>query len=206
MVMTQTTNKQHGGLRAGAGRKKGSVRKAPTVLKRIPEMLLPVIEEWIAANQDLLTIHPQNERPDGAMDMHPEPNHDKKINMALSKVAAGLPSYAEDTMDTSLDLNDYLVASPSQTFAIRASGISMVDVGIDPNDLLIVDTSLRPKNNDIVVANVDNNFTVKRLSIEKSGMSLHAENALGDYPVLLPKNADVWHIIGVVTNVIKTLR
>ncbi len=204
--MTDNVNKQHGGARAGAGRKKGSIRKAPTVLKRIPEMLVPAVEQWIAANQDLLTINPKNERPDGAMAIVSEASSEKYINLALSKVAAGLPSYAEDTIDTVLDLNDYLVASPTKTFAIRASGISMVDAGIDPDDLLLVDTSLQPKHNDIVVANVDNNFTVKRLHVEKLSMSLHAENHLAEYPVLTPRNADVWNIIGVVTSVIKTLR
>ena len=70
----------------------------------------------------------------------------------LDKISAGFPSPATDYMENKLDLNEYLVRHPAATFIVKASGSSMVNADIYSGDLLIVDRSLTPKNNSIVIS------------------------------------------------------
>ena len=69
----------------------------------------------------------------------------------LDSVSAGFPSPATDYMENKLDLNEYLVKHPAATFIVRASGPSMIEAGISSGDLLIVDKSIAPKNNNIII-------------------------------------------------------
>jgi len=68
-----------------------------------------------------------------------------------SLVAAGFPSPADDYIEKSLDLNEYLIKKPSATYFARASGQSMNRLGIFNQDLLIVDRSVNPQHGQIVV-------------------------------------------------------
>ena len=90
---------------------------------------------------------------------------DKKTNtpMFLDSVSAGFPSPATDYMENKLDLNEYLVKHPAATFIVKASGPSMIEAGILSGDLLIVDRSLTPNNENIVIASVFGDLTVKKL-------------------------------------------
>lgn len=115
-------------------------------------------------------------------------------------ISAGFPSPAENYLKESLDLNEYLIYNKEATFFVRVIGDSMINASIHPSDLLIVDRSLEPKNNSIIIAVVNNEFTVKRLKIDKNQVYLLAEN---------PKYADIkineeedFQIWGVVTNVV----
>ncbi len=85
------------------------------------------------------------------------------LPLHVSPVEAGFPSPADDYLETSLDLNDYLVQHPATTFLVRVQGNSMRKAGILDGSILIVDSSIEPKNGMIVIAIVDNEFTVKRL-------------------------------------------
>ena len=87
-----------------------------------------------------------------------------------SKVPAGFPSPAEDFMDLDLNLQEYLVQHPSATFCVRVTGDSMQNAGIFSGDVMVVDRALEPKNNTIVLAVLDGEFTVKR--IQKKGRQL----------------------------------
>ena len=69
----------------------------------------------------------------------------------LDSVSAGFPSPATDYMENKLDLNEYLIKHPASTFIVKAKGLSMTDAGILSGDLLIVDRSITPKSNDIVI-------------------------------------------------------
>ena len=82
-------------------------------------------------------------------------------------IRAGFPSPAQDYMTESIDLNKELIRHPATTFYARAVGDSMLDFGIDSGDLLIIDKALEPHDGDIVVAYVDGEFTLKRVSIPK---------------------------------------
>lgn len=99
----------------------------------------------------------------------------------LSKIAAGFPSPADDYLERRLDLNQHCIQHPEATFFLRVSGHSMTGAGIYDNDILVVDRSRKPVSGNIVVAILDGEFTVKRLS--------RVGRASGP-PVLLPENAD----------------
>ena len=78
-------------------------------------------------------------------------------------VHGGFPSPAQDYVERQIDLNELLVAHPSATYFVRVTGDSMRDANIGEGDLLIVDSSLRAKHDDIVIAAINGEFTVKRL-------------------------------------------
>ncbi|EOC0041441.1 DUF4113 domain-containing protein [Cronobacter turicensis] len=76
-------------------------------------------------------------------------------------MSAGFPSPAADYIDSGIDLVSHLIAHPSSTFVLRVAGVSMRDAGIFDVSLLLVDFSLHAKHNDIVVANIGGEVTVK---------------------------------------------
>lgn len=79
---------------------------------------------------------------------------------------AGFPSPAEDYRAT-LDLNEFLVRHKESTFYARISGDSMIDVGIFDGDIAIIDRLLTPKNGDIVVAQIDGEYTLKEFRFDE---------------------------------------
>jgi DNA polymerase V len=99
------------------------------------------------------------------------------IPLYTSSVSAGFPSPADDYWEISLDLNRYLVKHPAATFFVRAKGDSMINSGIFDGDLLIVDKSLEPKNNDTVVCIINGEFTVKKLNRRDGEILLIPQNS-----------------------------
>ncbi|RZG78566.1 translesion error-prone DNA polymerase V autoproteolytic subunit [Acinetobacter sp. WCHAc060033] len=95
------------------------------------------------------------------------------IPFVLSKIAAGFPSPAEDYIDKTVDMNELLISNKDATFIVQVESLSMKNIGIHINDYLIVDRSIRSQHSDIVVAFIDNDFTVKRLMITQN--MLHDE-------------------------------
>lgn len=118
-------------------------------------------------------------------------------------VAAGFPSPAEDYIEEQLDLNQYLIRHPAATFFVRACGDSMHGAGIYSGDLLIVDRAIEPVNGSVVIAVVNGELTVKRLSRDGECLILLAENDLY-HPLEINEHTD-FQIWGVVTNVIHSL-
>ncbi|MCX7846364.1 MAG: translesion error-prone DNA polymerase V autoproteolytic subunit [Dictyoglomaceae bacterium] len=100
-----------------------------------------------------------------------------KLPFFISRVPAGFPSPAEDYIEKYLDLNELLIRHPSATYFVKVSGNSMIDVGIHDGDILIVDRALEPKNNDIVIAVIDGELTVKRLVFKNNKIYLYPENS-----------------------------
>ncbi|WP_288382258.1 translesion error-prone DNA polymerase V autoproteolytic subunit [uncultured Acinetobacter sp.] len=146
------------------------------------------------------------------------------IPLVLNKIAAGFPSPAEDYIDKTVDMNDLLISNKDATFIVQVESLSMKDVGIEVNDYLIVDRSIRSQHYDIVVAFIDNEFTVKRMMITQQ-MShdelfdiFHNDNELKDLPAvwlkpenieyqpILPRSEQELVIWGVVTKVIKNFK
>jgi len=99
-----------------------------------------------------------------------------KIPLAAEKIAAGFPSPAQDYVDKTLDMNEHLIRNEAATFVVKVASLSMRDAGIEIDDELIVDRSIDAKHEDIVIALIDNDFTVKRLMIENNYRWLKAEN------------------------------
>ena len=123
----------------------------------------------------------------------------------IIKASAGFPSPAENYIEEQLDLNKYLIKNLEATFFIRVSGNSMINAGIFDNDILIVDKSMDPVNQSIVIVSLNGELVIKRISKDlKSGIyCLKSENL--DYPdIKLDQDYDM-KIWGVATCVIHNL-
>lgn len=86
------------------------------------------------------------------------------LPLFIGRVACGFPSPAQDHIEQRLDLNDLLVQRPSATCFVRISGDSMIEGGISDGDMLVVGCSLTSEHEDIVIAAVVGEFTVKSSS------------------------------------------
>lgn len=129
--------------------------------------------------------------------------HGAPLSLFLNSIPAGFPSPAEGYMDE-LDLNQLLVAHPAATFFVRVQGESMKEANIHSGDVLVVDRSLTPKNRNIVVAVLNGEFTVKRISKQGDQLFLASENrAFSPIEVREGEDFQVW---GVVTYVIHKSR
>lgn len=93
-----------------------------------------------------------------------------------SPVMAGFPSPAADHAQKRIDLNDHLLLHREASFLFRVSGNSMIGVGIFDGDTIIVDKSIEARHNHIVLAVIDDDFTIKRLYKRGKVIRLIAEN------------------------------
>ncbi|WP_052507344.1 LexA family protein [Desulfonatronovibrio magnus] len=121
----------------------------------------------------------------------------------LVHVPAGFPSPADDYMDKSLDLNAYLVSNKAASFFVRVAGDSMEGAGILNGDILLIDRSLDPAHNKIVVAILNNELTVKKIRYKGNRVFLIADNP--EYqPIEITEHMEcaIW---GVVAAVIRKL-
>lgn len=135
----------------------------------------------------------------------PEINKEIRIPLFSSKVPAGFPSPAADHVEKRLDLNEYLIHQADATYFFRVSGDSMIDAHIFNGDMIVVDRSIEAKVGDIVLARLDDEFTVKILGRKRSGM-----------PRLLPANdqykpieiseSTAFEVIGVVTGCVRKFK
>lgn len=198
--MAEQPNRR-GGRRAGAGRKAKAGQ--PTVVKRIPVGLVETVERLIDRLSDHAGKQPavHNDNEFFLPAEHPEP---LSVPLAVESIQAGFPSPAEPSVDRYLDFNEYLVANRAATIIVRCGGESMHDAGIGKGDLLVIDRSKTPKNHDIVMADVGNEYTVKRLCRESGRVWLRSENASGSFPDFAFGEGDELSIVGVVTHVIKS--
>lgn len=122
------------------------------------------------------------------------------LNLYGSRVPAGFPSPADDHVEGRLDLNEHLIRRPAATYFVRAEGESMRDAGIFSGDLLIVDRGVQPRADDIVIAVIHGDLTVKRLTGSDRGWKLSAANpSFADIP-LTEVGFELW---GVVTHSIR---
>lgn len=122
--------------------------------------------------------------------------------LADSTVQAGLPNPAISDGYDLITIDDYLVRVPSKTSLVRVKGDSMIDAGIREGDLLVVEQQPNANVGEIVVAIVDNEFTVKFLEREKGGFVLRPANKA--YPVLRPRGG--FEIFGVMAGLVRRTR
>ena len=97
------------------------------------------------------------------------------LSLYSDKVKAGFPSPATDYVQNCIDLNTLLIRHPASTYLVEVEGDSMVNNGIYPNDILIVDRSLTACHKDIVIALVGEGFTAKQLILGEN-IILRAHN------------------------------
>lgn len=124
--------------------------------------------------------------------------------LLLNLVQAGFPSPGEELDTAPLDTNKLLIRNPAATFFMRVTGSSMQDAGIFDGDIVVVDKSIEPRSSDVVVAILNEAYTLKRFRI------------IGGAPHLMPDSTkhseieihqgDELRIWGVVTFVVRSLR
>ena len=95
----------------------------------------------------------------------------------LGTVQAGFPSPAEEELIDTINLDQYLVRNPEATYLLTVSGDSMVDAGIQPGDIILVEKGGAPKKNDIVIAQVDGEWTMKYFGKDRQGVYLDPANS-----------------------------
>lgn len=120
----------------------------------------------------------------------------RPLPLAGEAVAAGFPSPAEDYIEKTLDLNEYLAPRPEATFFVRVAGDSMTGAAIHHGDILVVDRSVTPSPGNVVVACIDGGFTVKRLQRTAAGLELAPENP--DYapmPIAPDTDFEIWGVV-----------
>jgi len=123
--------------------------------------------------------------------------------VADSPVQAGMPNAAlADGYDFMSSVDEYLVRIPSKTELLKVKGDSMIDAGIHEGDLLVVEKQPHANVNDIVVAIVDNEFTVKYLARERNEFVLKPANKA--YPVIRPRGR--LEIYGVMAGLVRRTR
>jgi DNA polymerase V len=132
------------------------------------------------------------------------PDNSSKIELPFFDVgiSAGFPSPADDFIELTIDLNREFIKHKDTTYFARVKGHSMKNVGITDGDLLIIDKSLEPQNNKIAVCQIDGEFTVKRIKIEKNIVWLIAENE--DYEPIKVTPENNFMIWGIVIHSIKS--
>jgi SOS regulatory protein LexA len=121
--------------------------------------------------------------------------------LAETPVRAGLPDAVEDGEADAVTIDDYLIERPSSTVLVRVKGDSMEDAGILDGDLVVVEKRAAAQKGEIVVAIVDNQFTLKRLDLESGRFVLKPENKA--YPIIRPEGA--LEIFGVMIGLVRKL-
>lgn len=131
-----------------------------------------------------------------------------RLSLALApNIKAGFPSPADDYLRDSLDFNRDLIKNPEATFYGRVSGDSMRDAGINEGDIAVIDRSLQPVDGDVIVAYVNEEFTIKYLDLtHKAEGYIELRPANPDYSPIRIDSTDNFRVWGVVVWIIKRLR
>ena len=166
-----------GGVRKGAGRPKGSGKFGErTVPVRVPASMVDDVTAFIEAKG-------------------------YRVPLFSYKIAAGDPVWADDYIANHISLSPQMIRNSEDTFCVQVDGESMLNAGMDPDDILVVDKSLPAENGKIVIASVNGELTVKRLWQKSGKVTLMPENEA--YQPIAISEGTSFHIWGVVTNIIK---
>ena len=124
-----------------------------------------------------------------------------ELKLLSHRISAGFPSPAGDYVEDGLDLNSYLVQNKPATFMFTVRGESMIVAGIHDGDKVVVDRALKAKHNDIVIAVVDGEYTIKRLYKYRGRIELRPENP--SYSPITFTDGQELQIWGVVVGVVR---
>lgn len=163
------------------------------------------LKQAFDANPKLKSFPHKNAWPflaHSVLKVFPQKSAGLKVPLYSSRISAGIASPIDDHIDRYLDLNHHLIKRPASTFLVRVEGDSMIGVGIYNDDILIVDRSVKPTDGKIVVAVIDNEFTVKRLKLRGKQVILFPEN-LEFKPIVTTEVMD-FKIWGVVLHAIRS--
>ncbi len=117
----------------------------------------------------------------------------------LGSIQAGFPSPSEEELLDTISLDEYLVKRPEATYLLTVSGDSMIEAGICPGDLVLVEKGGVPKTHDIVIAQVDGEWTMKYFGKDSEGVYLDPANPV--YRRIRPRSSLV--IGGIIRAVIR---
>lgn len=118
----------------------------------------------------------------------------------LGNIKAGFPILAEENKNY-LTLDDYLIEDPSSSFLLKVSGDSMTGVGIFEGDIVVIEKKKPPTIGDIVLAQIDREWTLKIFKKDRKKQTNYLEAANPKYPPLYPHQE--LQIYGVVKAVIR---
>lgn len=124
---------------------------------------------------------------------------------ADSGIRAGFPSPAQDYITETIDLNRDLIRHPVATFYGRVVGDSMIDEGIEEDDILVIDRAIEPENGDLAVCCLDGEFTLKRIRITDRG-ELFLMPSNQNYSPIAVREGNELIVWGIVTYTIKANR
>lgn len=116
-------------------------------------------------------------------------------------VKAGFPGPAEEEANDRLSLDRFLIDKPNSTILIRVKGDSMTGAGILDGDIVIVERTGAASSGDIVVMNLEGEFTVKTLSEHDGKFYLHPANP--SYPILDMESFPDHALIGIVRGTVR---
>lgn len=139
-----------------------------------------------------------------AIILGPVGSSDIELPFFSSRVPAGFPSPAQDHVEQKLSLDELLDIDAPHTFLAQVNGDSMIGAGIYDGDVVVVSRALRASNGDIVIAAVNGDTCVKRLSLDGKLIVLRSENP--DFPPRFIMEGDELLIWGVVTASIRRHR
>lgn len=117
----------------------------------------------------------------------------------LGSIAAGIPTPAEEQLLSTMSFDHFLVNRPERSYLLKVRGDSMVEAGIHDGDLVVIEKGVLPSERDIVVAEVDGEFTLKYLRKKEGQFYLMPANR--EYSPIYPR--DNLTIFGIVVSVIR---
>jgi DNA polymerase V len=198
----------HGGKRSGSGRKPSAFGES-TFLVRMPisvqSKVIDFLEEFKKRNK-LPNQQAQLQLISAALNPPL-----LELPLYIGKVSAGrttgFASPAQDYEQERLDLNKKMVTNAPATFfyTVGKSDDSMIDDGIMPGGLLVVDRSITPRTGKNVIAIVDDEYVVKRLYKRNEIVELRSMNKSMSYPPIRYREGLELIIEGVVTFAINAL-
>ncbi len=128
----------------------------------------------------------------------------KPIPLVSDSVKAGFASPADDYTERVIDINDLFQVDEATSFYVRVEGLSMKNSGIIPDDILCVRKDMEPIDGDIVIAAIDNEFTVK--TFRKKGKQIFFEASNEDFENIIPVEGQEIQVWGVVTGLARVLK
>ena len=191
IITTTRKNKHDAGRKVGAGK-----FVEPTIAIPIPASQEHIIKNFVFA---YIRKRPQFNMDSINKFTFPVLNA-KLISLPLysSTVSPGFPSPVEEHVEQRLDPSEFLIDQKHATFFVTIQVLSMIDAGLLPDDKAVVDRSKTPSIGDIVIAMLDDEFTIKTLSLHKSGTArLLPANSTGTYsPIGITKEIDfqIWGV------------
>lgn len=116
------------------------------------------------------------------------------LPVITQSMASGFPSPAEEYSETSINLNQHLISHPEASFILKAVGNNLQHLGIFDNDYLVVDRSLTPAHQNIIIVILNGHLTVKQL-FKTASNNWALQGALGTTPHIMTEQTEIWGVV-----------